>query len=147
MEDMILNGLQESEPKKPVKKEEKYNPVNDLKFFNDSDFMILWKEFMSIRIRKKASNTDRAIKTIINKIVKISKCNKKYALAMLEKSVNSGWSDVYEVKDYVIPISEKKVTNTDKYNYREEKEQITEEEKKVNLSEFRTQLKSKIKRV
>lgn len=127
MEDMIINGLQEGEKQSVKPKVEKYNPATDLQFFDDEDFMILWKEFISIRIRKKASNTDRAIKTIINKILKESKGNKKYALAMLDKSVNSGWSDVYPVKDYIVPISEKKATNTDRYNYRKQAEENPEE--------------------
>ncbi len=135
MEDMILNGIQEGDIKPAKQKAEKYDPSVDLPFFNDNDFQEVWKEFVSIRVRKKASNSDRAIKTIINKIVKLSKCNKKYAIQMVDKSVNSGWSDVYELKDYVVPISEKKGTNTERYNYKKEAEENPEDYTKFNMSD------------
>ena len=142
MKEIIINGLQE-EVKKPTIKAEKYNPTDDLQFFNDEDFQLIWMEYISIRVRKKASNTDRAIKTIIKKILKESKGNKKYALAMLEKSVNSGWTDVYEVKDYIVPISEKKGTDTERYNFRKEAEENPEDYTQFNVNDI---FKSIVKR-
>lgn len=126
MEDLIINGVEEVEKPLP-KKIEKYNPADDLSFFNDTDFQIVWKEFMSIRVRKKASNSDRAIKAIINKIIKLSKNNKSYALQMVDRSVNSGWSDVWELKDYVVPVKDKKPTDTSRWNREKLREENPEE--------------------
>ena len=127
MKDLIINGIQESEKTLPKPKSEKYCPSSDLSFFNDADFQTVWAEYMSIRVRKKASNSDRAIKAIINKIIKLSKNNKSYAFQMVDRSVNSGWADVWELKDYVIPIKEKKPTNTKQWN-REEQMRLHPEE-------------------
>ena len=55
---------------------------------------------------------------------------------MLEKSVNSGWSDVYPVKDYVVPVEEKKATNTEKYNYRKEAEENPDEYTQFNMGDL-----------
>ena len=135
MEDLIINGVEEVEKPQP-KKIEKYNPANDLSFFNDADFQTVWGEYMTIRIRKKASNTDRAIKAIINKIIKLSKNNKAYALQMVDRSVNSGWTDVWELKDYVVKVSEKKGTNTERYNFRKDFEENPEEYTEFNMNDI-----------
>lgn len=126
MEDLIINGVEEVEKPQP-KKIEKYNPADDLSFFNDADFQIVWTEYMSIRTRKKASNTDRAIKGAITNLNKLSKGNKRKAIAIVDQSVNSGWTGLFEPKDYVVKVSEKKPTNTDKYNYKKQAEENPEE--------------------
>ena len=127
MKDLIINGIQE-EVKQPVKKVERYNPIEDLSFFNDEDFQIVWKEYMSVRIRKKSSNTDRAIKGAITNLNKLSNGSKRKAIAIVDQSVNSGWTGLFEPKDYVIKVSEKKPTNTDRWS--------REEQKKLNPEEY-----------
>lgn len=143
MKDVILNGLQEVETK-PVKKVDKYNPVNDLPFFKDEDFQVIWREYMSVRIKKKASNTDRAIKGAITNLNKLCNGNKRKAIAIVDQSVNSGWTGLFEPKDYVVKVSEKKATNTNKYNYAKEAEENPEDYVKFNMSEV---FKSVIKKV
>ncbi len=136
MKDIILNGLP-NEEKQPVKpKQEKYNPSDDLKFFNDDDFQLVWKEYMSIRIRKKASNTDRAIKGVVNALIQHSKGNKGLAIAIVDRSVNSGWTGLFEHNDYKVPISEKKPTNTDRYNREKQRELNPEEYTDFNPSDL-----------
>jgi len=126
MKDIIINGIQEVE-KAPVKKVVKYNPIEDLSFFNDEDFQIVWAEYMTIRIRKKASNTARAIKGAITNLNKLCNGSKRKAIAIVDQSVNSGWTGLFEPKDYVVKVSEKKPTNTNKYNYRKQAEENPEE--------------------
>jgi len=53
---------------------------------------------LSLKKKKKAAVTDRALKAQLIKIEKISKGSYQIALQILEKSVNSGWTDFYEVK-------------------------------------------------
>lgn len=127
MKDMIINGLQESQKTLPKPKSEKYCPSSDLQFFNDEDFQIVWKEYTTIRIKKKASNTDRAIKGAITNLNKLSNGSKRKAIAIVDQSVNSGWTGLFEPKDYVVKVSEKKPTNTNKWN-REEQMKLHPEE-------------------
>ena len=142
MEDLIINGLQESEQIKPVVTD-RYNPIDDLSFFNDKDFQLVWNEYMSIRKRKKASNTDRAIKQAITCLNGLCKGNKKKAIAIVDQSVNSGWTGLFEPKDYIVPVSEKKATNTERYNYRQEAEENPEEYTQFNMNDI---FKSIVKR-
>jgi hypothetical protein len=127
MKDIIINGLPDTEQKQDKPKVEKYNPADDLQYFNDDDFQLVWKEYMSIRIRKKASNTDRAIKGAITNLNKLSNGSKRKAIAIVDQSVNSGWTGLFEPKDYVIKVSEKKPTNTNRWN-REEQMRLHPEE-------------------
>jgi hypothetical protein len=118
--------VEEVEKPQP-KKIEKYNPTVDLSFFNDADFQTVWAEYMSIRVRKKASNTDRAIKGAITNLNKLSNGSKRKAIAIVDQSVNSGWTGLFEPKDYVVKVSEKKPTNTNRWN-REEQKRLNPEE-------------------
>lgn len=77
----------------------RYNPSDDLVFFNDSDFQEVWKDYKAVRTRKKASNSDRAIKSIIKKLVDYSGDCKQEAINIIAKSADSGWSDIYHNKD------------------------------------------------
>ena len=143
MKDIIINGIPEEGGKTPTKKQERYNPANDLQFFNDKDFQTVWGEYMSIRIRKKASNTDRAIKGAITNLIKLSKGNKRKAIAIVDQSVNSGWTGLFEPKDYVVKVSEKKPTNTDKYNYKKQAEENPEEFTKFDPNNLMSLVKRK----
>lgn len=83
-------------------KEKKVNNDNDIykgfDFFKN-EFKEIWiNEFITLKKKKKASLTDRALKSQLNKILKLSKGNYNTALKILEKSVNSGWTDFYELK-------------------------------------------------
>ena len=142
MKDLIINGLQE-EVKQPTKKTEKYNPVDDLHYFNDNDFQIVWKEYLTIRIKKKASNTDRAIKQAIMTIKAIAGNNKRKAIAIVDQSANSGWTGLFEPKDFIVKVEEKKETNTERYNFRKEAEENPEDYTQFNMSDV---FKSIVKR-
>lgn len=68
-------------------------------FFKDG-FKTIWiKEFLPLKKKKEASVSDRAIKSQLNKIKKLSNNNYLTAFKILEKSVNSGWTDFYEIKE------------------------------------------------
>lgn len=131
MEDILLNGVEEQ-----PKEVKRYNPADDLKFFNDKDFNAVWKDYMSVRTRKRASNSDRAIKQAITNLIKLSKGNKRKAIAIVDQSVNSGWTGLFEPKDYIVPVEEKKATNTERYNYRKEFEENPEEFTEFNLGDI-----------
>lgn len=128
MEDMLLNGSEEQ-----PKEVKRYNPADDLQFFNDKDFNNVWKDYMSVRVRKRASNSDRAIKQAIMNLVKLSKGDKRKAIAIVDQSVNSGWTGLFEPKDYVVPVAEKKATDTTVYDYSKDPE-CEKGTKKVDLT-------------
>jgi len=96
----------EEEKNKNKKRKEKYNPSDDLVFFNDSDFQEVWKDFIQVRNKKKASNSDRAIKTLIEKLVDISNNNKKTAIDIISKSADSGWSSIWALKTEAAPAEQ-----------------------------------------
>ncbi len=76
-------------------------------FFKEEFKKIWFEEFLPLKKKKKASVTDRALKSQLKKINKFSAGNYKIALEILEKSVNSGWADFYELN------STKKETTND----------------------------------
>jgi len=56
-----------------------------------------WNEWMKIRIKKKASNSQVSIKTILNKLIKWKEKGYDPNL-IIEESMLAGWSSVYEPK-------------------------------------------------
>lgn len=83
-------------------KPKKYDPSDDLVFFKDPDFQEVWIDYKSVRTKKKAVNSDRAIKTIISKLLKYSGGDKDIAIKIIAKSADSGWSDIWPDKDHEI---------------------------------------------
>lgn len=67
-------------------------------FFKE-EFEKIWKEeFIPIKIKKKASVSIRSFKSGLNKIQTLSKNNYSIALSILKKSVDTGWTDFFELK-------------------------------------------------
>lgn len=79
------------------------NSSYNLSFTNHSEFSQLWDEFMDIRKKKKASQTDRAIKGLLKRLTEYSNGNDEIAIKILEKSCDMGWKDVFP-----LPITESK---------------------------------------
>ena len=66
------------------------------KYFESEKVNELFNEFLQVRKKLKAVNSDRAINTLINKLNKYdddTKCE------MIEKSIVNSWKDVYELKE------------------------------------------------
>lgn len=84
---------------------DKDNNKNKEKIYSDFDFFknefkeIWLNEFISLKKRKKASVSDRSLKSGMKKIKEYSKGNYQRALKILQKSVDSGWTDFYELKE------------------------------------------------
>ena len=66
----------------------------------------LFKEFLEIRKKKKAINSDRAIKMLLNKL---EKYDDKTKYKMIEQSIVNSWKDIY-------PLKEEKKSGMDKFN-------------------------------
>ena len=89
-------------------KKDKYNPSDDLIFFNDSDFQEVWKDYIEVRTKKKASKSDRAIKSIIKSLLTYSQGDKKIAIDIIAKSADSGWTGVFALNGFEQKEPEKK---------------------------------------
>ena len=75
--------------------EEKKNIIKE-KYFDNEEVNNIFVEFLGIRKKLKAVNSERAIKTLINKLNKYSDDIK---FKMIERSVVNSWKDVYELKE------------------------------------------------
>lgn len=65
-------------------------------YFANADLNSIFTEFIEVRKKLKAVNSERAIKTLINKLNKYDD-NTKYQ--MIENSIVNSWKDVYELKE------------------------------------------------
>ena len=66
------------------------------KYFENENINSIFNEFIEVRKKLKAVNSDRAINTLINKLNKYSD-DVKYK--MIENSIVNSWKDVYELKE------------------------------------------------
>lgn len=72
------------------------NIIKKDKYFDNDEINNLFVEFLEIRKKIKAVNSDRAIKTLINKLNKYDD-DTKYK--MIENSIVNSWKDVYPLKE------------------------------------------------
>lgn len=76
--------------------EDKLNKSKEKKYFENENINSIFIEFIEVRKKLKAVNSDRAINTLINKLNKYSD-DVKYK--MIENSIVNSWKDVYELKE------------------------------------------------
>jgi phage replication O-like protein O len=58
-----------------------------------------WKAYLILRTKKKAANTDYALKLIIKELEKLKTKYGNNPLDVLNKSIKSGWVDMYQLKE------------------------------------------------
>lgn len=68
-------------------------------FLNDKDFFEIWQEFIKVKKKKKASTSAKILMRQIQKLEELSKNDIKIATEIVTKSVMSGWSDLYQLKN------------------------------------------------
>ena len=75
----------------------KENIVEEKKnlYFDNDNLEAIFKEFLEVRKKLRAVNSDRAIKTLLNKL---NKYNDDIKYQMIENSIVNSWKDVYELK-------------------------------------------------
>ena len=69
-------------------------------FLKDNSFKTLWIDWLEVRQKKKAPNTDRALKIALDKLHRDS-ITLKTATKMLENAVEGGWKGIYDLKQEV----------------------------------------------
>ena len=70
--------------------------VNENKYYIDGELNDIFEEYLQVRKKLKAVNSDRAIKTLLNKL---SKYDDKTKYKMIEQSIVHSWKDIYELKE------------------------------------------------
>lgn len=78
------------------------------KFFENEEVNSIFYEFLDVRKKIKAVNSERAIKTLINKL---NKYDDETKIKMIERSIVNSWKDVYELKE-----NNKKTSAMDRFN-------------------------------
>ena len=69
-------------------------------FFENENFVEVWNEFVELKKRKKASTTDRALNSNLNKLEKLSGGSIEKSVEIVSRSCNSGWLDFYQIKNF-----------------------------------------------
>lgn len=72
------------------------NPIIPSSYFGNEELDALFKDFLSMRKKLKAVNSERAITVLINKL---SKYDDKTKIKMIENSIENSWKGVYELKE------------------------------------------------
>ena len=70
--------------------------LENKKYYENEELNKIFIEFLNMRERIKAINSERAINTLLNKL---SKYDDKIKYQMIEKSIVNSWKDVYELKN------------------------------------------------
>lgn len=98
----VTNSNIEIEKEKEIELEEELEEEKKKKsakapivYFSNENLNTLFNEFLEMRKKLKAVNSDRAIKMLINKLNKYDDNTK---IKMLENSILNSWKDVYELK-------------------------------------------------
>ena len=105
----LTNKQQTTNNIKEYKEEQKEKEINnkesiskdipkkvEIKYFESLKVNTLFNEFLELRKKIKAVNSERAIKTLINKLNNYDE-NTQYK--MIENSIVNSWKDVYELKE------------------------------------------------
>ena len=66
------------------------------KYFDDKELNDLFNEFLDLRVKLKAKNTDRAITLLLNEL---NKWDKETQMEMINNSIMSSWKSVYPLKN------------------------------------------------
>lgn len=69
------------------------------KFFLSAEFSEIWTEFIATKKKKKAVTSPKVLLNQLEKLDKLSGGSLQNAIEIVTKSVNSGWSDLYELKN------------------------------------------------
>ena len=95
--------------------------ADTVSYFNDSELDELFNEFMDMRKKMKAVNSDIAIQRLVNKIHKLSNGNKDVAMEIIGQSIENSWKGVFPLKTQKI---ETRVSDVDDWVAKIEQEGI-----------------------
>lgn len=87
-----------------------------------------WKAYLEVRNKKKAAKTNYALNLVIKELLKIQKQYGQNPVDVLNKSITSGWADVYPLKENktTIRVIQDDFTNCVKCGHRRLKSDVDE---------------------
>lgn len=91
-----INTFINTNKKEPIKKETNFD-ITIKEFTDNEDLKTTIYDFIKMRKAIKKILTDRALKTMLNKLNKFT-MNEEKQILILEQSILSSWSDIYELK-------------------------------------------------
>lgn len=93
----MLQNVTKCDVEKEIEKDIDIKENNKKKsFFKNEDVNSIFNEFLQLRKKIKAVNSDRAINTLVNKL---NKYDDDIKYKMIEQSIVNSWKDVYELKE------------------------------------------------
>lgn len=85
---------------------DKEKDIKDKVVKKDKEFILpdwipieTWQAYMEVRNKKKASKTPYALNLIVKELIKIKSQYNHDPIAVINKSIQSGWTDVYPLKE------------------------------------------------
>ena len=104
-ETIDLNNREKETISKDIAKKEEGTPTNRMNIplpFECKELRSLWKELMTYPEWKKKSA--HAIELRVKTLTRLSRGDVDYCLAIVRQTLQKGWIDFYDVKDYKAPI-------------------------------------------
>jgi len=137
-----LNGINEdNNPQSKVKESKvKEKKIKHTSVFTPPDFIPpeTWNAYLVVRKKKKAADTPYALSLIISSLKKIQETYNHDPVDVLNKSIKSGWVDVYPLKDEGGNNGHGKgITRLPKEYIGEKPPEISEAERAENLRRLR----------
>ena len=111
-------------------------------YFDNENLNSIFEEFIEVRKKLKAVNSDRAIKTLINKLNKYDD-DTKYQ--MIENSIVNSWKDVYELKQPKQTFTKQPIRQevVPEWFNKDQQATVTTEEDTAEFEELLSEFKSK----
>lgn len=104
------NSIKEIEIEKDIEIDKKENNKKK-KYFENDDVNDIFLEFLEMRKKIRAVNSDRAIKTLINQL---NNYDDEIKIKMIEQSIVNSWKGIFELKEQHISYRDKKKLEEEK---------------------------------
>ena len=104
------NSIKEIEIEKHIEIDKKENNKKK-KYFENDDVNDIFLEFLEMRKKIRAVNSDRAIKTLINQL---NNYDDEIKIKMIEQSIVNSWKGIFELKEQHISYRDKKKLEEEK---------------------------------
>lgn len=95
-EPVSVNDIHNKDYKNKDYKNKKENIKRNQTFFENKEINDLFLDFLKLRVKLKAVNTERAVNNLLNKLNKVDDNTKKL---MIDRSITNSWKDLYPIKN------------------------------------------------
>lgn len=95
----ICNGEKREKKQEKEKREKKQENREEIPYFTDLELDATFREFLDVRKKLKAPNSDYAIAKLMKKLDELSGGNPVKAKEIVDQSIMNGWKGVFPVKE------------------------------------------------